>query len=127
MVEEERSSRYKNKTSKFRGVTLIAVGHAKPWRAQIWMGGKAQTLGRFSTEEEAARAYDDAAREHHKENAVLNFPPGSEHLYASADKVKRETTNVEEKKRKRAKSSTEVIDIPLSPSASKRSSKLEGK
>ena len=33
------------------------------WTAQIWHGGKNTNLGRFATEEEAARAHDAAA--HH--------------------------------------------------------------
>jgi hypothetical protein len=31
-------------------------------------------LGRFKTEIEAAKAYDDAAKIHHKQFAHLNFP-----------------------------------------------------
>lgn len=62
------------------GVTLISMTHANPWKAQIWTNGRAQTLGRFATEEEAALAYDAAARVHHRENAVLNFPDGTEYV-----------------------------------------------
>lgn len=44
------------------------------WVAGITAGGRRIYLGRFPTEEEAARAYDAAAREHHGEFARLNFP-----------------------------------------------------
>lgn len=65
------------------GVTLVCANHALPWRAQIWIGGRAKTLGRFASEEDAARAFDVAAKDHHKEKAVLNFPePGGKcHVY----------------------------------------------
>jgi hypothetical protein len=47
---------------------------SKPYRATIAARGNRYKLGRYSTPEEAARAYDDAARELHGEFACLNFP-----------------------------------------------------
>jgi hypothetical protein len=44
------------------------------WCARIKVNYRAIYLGRFSAPEDAARAYDDAARELVGEFAVLNFP-----------------------------------------------------
>jgi len=44
------------------------------WRAQIMVNGKCLYLGSFRTPEDAARAYDTAARDHYGEFAYLNFP-----------------------------------------------------
>jgi len=47
--------KYKNKTSKFRGVFRVLA--TKPWRSTIKIGGKTKYIGSYSTEEEANIAY----------------------------------------------------------------------
>ncbi len=60
-------------SSKFKGVDL----HGGRWRAQIAKDGVRTHLGLFDSEEDAAIAYDAAARDLHGEFARLNFPkPG---------------------------------------------------
>ncbi len=44
------------------------------WQAVIKLGGKKKSLGYFLTKEEAARAYDAAAREHFGPFARPNYP-----------------------------------------------------
>ena len=68
-------------SSKYKGVNFQFIGNK--WIARIGVQdifGK-QTclyLGSFSIEEEAAKAYDEAARHHHGKFACLNFPEEGE-------------------------------------------------
>ena len=65
----------KNTTSRFVGVNF-----SKPeskWRSRITYQGKRIQLGRFDSEIEAARVYDEAAKKYYGEFARLNFPPES--------------------------------------------------
>lgn len=63
---------YKNSSSKYKGVSWYKRG--SKWAAQIRLNNKKKFLGYFTSEEEAARAYDKAAKEMHGEFAYLNFP-----------------------------------------------------
>lgn len=51
----------------FKGVKRSIRG--KPFGARIWLDGKTVSLGSFNTEEEAAKAYRDAAAAHYGEFA----------------------------------------------------------
>ena len=59
-------------TSKFRGVSFRK--DRQKFRATINVNKKQKCLGMFSSEEEAARAFDRADLEYHGPYANLNFP-----------------------------------------------------
>ena len=58
-------------SSVFKGVHRHSGN--KCWQAAIRHGGKQIYLGVFTDEEQAARAYDEAAKKYHGEFALLNF------------------------------------------------------
>lgn len=70
--QERNRGKYTNNTSGFKGV-FRSTAKSEKWFAQIRVDGRGVYLGSFDTPEEAAKAYDTAARELHGEFARLNF------------------------------------------------------
>jgi len=64
-----------NTYSRFRGVSFSK--RKGKWFAAIRANGKKIWLGYFENELDAAKVYDNAAREYHKEFAQVNFPDQS--------------------------------------------------
>lgn len=58
-------------TSRFKGVHLLPNGR---WVARIGVGYRRIALGVYATEEDAAAAYDQAARRHFGPFALVNLP-----------------------------------------------------
>jgi len=73
-------------TSKYHGVARTHPDNVrrKPWRASITIEGKSVSLGRYATEEEGARAFDEAVREKDVSRArrlrSLNFKVDSDYF-----------------------------------------------
>jgi hypothetical protein len=63
-------------SSQFKGVSWNK--NAKKWIAMIRCGGTTRYLGLYVREEDAARAYDEAAGDLFGEHARLNFPASQE-------------------------------------------------
>lgn len=68
--------RRSDNTSGFKGVMWRK--DRSQWRAHIMVSGRQRSLGAYASAEEAARAYDAAAREFFGEYAALNFPEHGE-------------------------------------------------
>ena len=62
----------RNNSSGYKGVAKAS--NCSKWRAYIRVDGVQRHLGNHNTPEEAARAYDAAAKKHFGEYAHLNFP-----------------------------------------------------
>ena len=63
---------YKNGASAYKGVTW-RKDRCK-WKAMITVYGKTKSVGSFTSEIQAAKAYDQAAIKYFGERAFLNFP-----------------------------------------------------
>lgn len=70
----QRVQQTERKISRFKGVTWKARG--KPWGAAIQQNGARLFIGSYRTEEEAARAYDAAAKVFHGRFACTNAGMG---------------------------------------------------
>jgi hypothetical protein len=67
--EHATDSERDDETNKTGGVAALG----KRWAARIYYGAKRHCLGTFTTKQEAALAYDGAAREHGGGKKKLNF------------------------------------------------------
>lgn len=79
-------------TKKYKGVYYCGFkNQLNPWQARICIGGRNNkqdiNLGYYPTQEDAARAYNEAAKHYHGEFARLNIIP--ENSYASHNAIKR--------------------------------------
>jgi hypothetical protein len=61
-----------NCSSQYKGVSRPK--DRKNWKVEIYFNGNYLRIGTFKSEEEAAKAYDEKAKELHGEFALLNFP-----------------------------------------------------
>jgi hypothetical protein len=62
--------KHKDGSAKYKGITK----RRNYWRALINVNSKFINLGNFNNEEEAARAYDEAAKKYFGSFSKLNFP-----------------------------------------------------
>jgi hypothetical protein len=72
-----------NATSRYRGVSRVTSG--RKWHARISYEGMILSLGHYADEEEAALAYDKAARELYGEYARPNFPESTGDRYRARE------------------------------------------
>lgn len=70
-------------SSHYRGVSWYAARQI--WKASIQVNRKKEYIGRFETEEEAARAYNKRATELRGSDAVLNIVPDTVTRFPSAE------------------------------------------
>lgn len=66
-------------SSRFRGVSWNS--NCGKWRAQVWKGSEVHHLGYFEHEEDAARAYDEAALRIRGPDAPINFSRSEYGMY----------------------------------------------
>jgi hypothetical protein len=72
-VRNRRKETKRKTSSQYKGVHRTYTNMKKPWRADIRVDKKKRWLGRYKTEEGAAKAYDKAARKFFGEFACCNF------------------------------------------------------
>ena len=80
---EDGGGKERGASSHYRGVSWYAARQI--WKASIQVNRKKEYIGRFETEEEAARAYNKRATELRGSEAVLNIVPNTVTRYPSAE------------------------------------------
>lgn len=104
---EEEESPNLHKTSRYRGVSFCKSN--KKWKAVITYKGKQTYLGYFTSEIDAAKCYDRAARKNRGRNALTNFESAPSDTEEGAGKNKMEievkTTTKRKNKQKLGKKS----------------------
>ena len=90
-TQNNRNSRPQKTTSEYKGVRIDGVGMDGKirWRASIATSGKVIQLGTFTSEVDAALAYNAAARHFFGEFAWLNKVDGVEPTFEEVIKAKR--------------------------------------
>jgi len=73
-AEVQRAQREAGPTPKSKYMGVNWVKKEAKWRSQIKVDGTSHHLGYFTSEDEAAQAYDDAARKRDGATATVNFP-----------------------------------------------------
>jgi hypothetical protein len=99
----QRELREQRFASRFRGVSPQMVAQRQTWAAHFVISRKSQFLGRYSTERQAAIAYDRAARHYAGASAKLNLPAASQRLAPADAETLRAEAHAELKKTKQSR------------------------
>jgi hypothetical protein len=89
-LNAQNSHSCRGSSSRYKGVSRHKRKDRRDtWHARIWLNGRNVDLGEFREEEDAARAYDAAARRHHGDWGRYNFPEDGERsaLRAAEEKL----------------------------------------
>ena len=103
---EEEETPNLHKTSRYRGVSFCKSN--KKWKAVITYKGKQTYLGYFTSEIDAAKCYDRAARKNRGRNALTNFESVPSDVDKSTGNVKMEVEVKAPTKRKQKRSKSSV-------------------